>query len=118
MSGLTLDMTTLEILKGIKCACPAIDRRLFNHYPIFDHNDNGSRIYYAPWFVNRDGLLPQQVKALEVLDAAIKKLSIIEVQLAKGHALYVDNGRVLHGRGAVESDSKRHLVRHWIGVTS
>jgi len=39
---------------------------------------------------------------------------LIKIRLRRGDLLIIDNGRILHGRGELRSDSKRELLRAWI----
>ena len=114
LSEISIDEATVTSLRHVKCACPATDRKNFSHHPVFDSEGNKARFYYAPWFVQREKALPEHQAALVKFEKALLPITIQSVTLKPGQALYVDNGRMLHGRNAIPEDSKRLLIRHWV----
>jgi len=77
-----------------------------------DHDD----LFCSPWLraIERDAA---QVEALTFLRNVLSdgaKASAIKMRLRAGEALFVDNRRVLHGRGSISPTSQRTLHRVWI----
>lgn len=75
---------------------------------------NGAfRVYYAPWHL-LDSYPPEQQAALDALGKFLRAQRPVVHALADGESLFLDNGRMLHGRAAFPPDSGRHLERVWI----
>ena len=63
------------------------------------------------------GTRPDKQRALDELKASLQQRAashLIKIRLRRGDLLIIDNGRILHGRGELRSDSKRELLRAWI----
>jgi alpha-ketoglutarate-dependent taurine dioxygenase len=74
------------------------------------------KVYYAPWLVAPD-LSEAERKLAERFDEYLAKKAAttpIRIRLKPGEMLFIDNHRVLHGRGELPPDSRRHLVRLYI----
>jgi hypothetical protein len=71
-------------------------------------------VYYAPWHL-LDNYPPEQRAALDALQEFLRAQRPVARALAEGESLFLDNGRMLHGRTAFPADSGRHLERAWIG---
>lgn len=84
--------------------------------PIVRASPAGDRLFFASWIkpVERD---PHSLAAFDTLRDEIDRRAsthIQEVRLSEGEVLLIDNGRVLHGRGAIALGSRRRLRRFWI----
>ncbi len=78
----------------------------------------GYRVYYAPWQLPAD-LDPRRARALEAFRDDLERRrreATMAVRLAPGESLFIDNHRLLHGRGALLADSRRHIVRLYVGA--
>ncbi len=77
--------------------------------------------YYCPLIINPDSILPEhETDFFRVMDK-ISELMLkehrknrIEVNLGKNEALFINNRFMLHARGNLHEDSKRHLKRIWV----
>ncbi len=84
--------------------------------PIVRATREGDRLFFAPWIspLEQD---PVSLSAFDALRAAVERLcstDVQEVRLIEGEVLVIDNGRFLHGRGALAGASRRRLRRFWI----
>jgi|GEM_PF-1097403 len=84
--------------------------------PIVRATPDGDRLFFASWIkpLERD---PHSLAAFDALRAEIERRTtshVQEVRLAEGEVLVIDNGRLLHGRGALQTSSRRRLRRFWI----
>jgi alpha-ketoglutarate-dependent taurine dioxygenase len=73
-------------------------------------------LFCSPW-LRAVGNDPSQQRALDELKASLQQRAashLIKIRLRRGDLLIIDNGRILHGRGELRSDSKRELLRAWI----
>jgi len=73
-------------------------------------------IYFVPWLVQQPDDNPTR-RLLERFIGYVRdkeENGLIPVRLERGQSLFIDNRRMLHGRGALPEDSRRHLVRVYI----
>ena len=70
------------------------------------------RVNYAPWLLPEMG--EDQKAAVAALEDALSTVGATSLRLAPGQALFIDNWRILHARGAVRPNSRRHLKRIWL----
>jgi hypothetical protein len=110
----------LAILTGINVTysvwLPGADRESFLCEPLLTRTVFGYRTYYQSWFL-LDRYTAEQTAALNKFDGYIhhmREAHSKDVKLAKKECLFIDNRRILHGRNALGSDSKRHLIRLYI----
>ena len=72
------------------------------------------RLFFTPWlrplFLSWDG----RFALAAFRDALAHAPHALEVRLAPGELLFIDNHRMLHGRGPLPQESKRRLRRLWI----
>ena len=110
----------LSILEGINIQ---VSERLldseeekFTLEPLVSRDRKGYRVYYQPWLL-LDSYDPEQAAALKRFSAYLKHkqtMQLLRVPIKKYQSLFIDNNRILHGRGAIAQSSKRHLVRFFI----
>ena len=62
-----------------------------------------------------DNLSREQKEAFEAFNTRVRDAEPIKFRLEPEECLIIDNGRVLHGRSSLSSDSDRLLKRYWIG---
>lgn len=86
-------------------------------YPLVSERQGRLRLYYSYWLADAR-LSDEQRGALDALEAAVQRGPRIELRLTPGDILAIDNGRMLHGRSAIEGSKARHLRRYWIEDTS
>ena len=110
----------LAVLTSINVAysiwLPGSDRESFLNEPLLSNTPFGYRTYYQSWFL-LDRYSDEQAAALNKFADYINHMrekNSIDVKLAKGECLFVDNRRILHGRNALGYGSKRHLIRLYI----
>jgi hypothetical protein len=79
---------------------------------------NGEEIFCSPW-LRPVSDRPDHVEALGLLRDRISAAaaSCGSIRLREGQAVFVDNRRVLHGRGRLREDSRRCLLRIWVRRT-
>jgi alpha-ketoglutarate-dependent taurine dioxygenase len=73
-------------------------------------------VFYVPWFVERpdDEAGRDRLGRFGRLVYEAHRTSRLEIRLERGQCLFIDNRRMLHGRGALPEDSRRHLVRLYL----
>ncbi len=108
----------LAILSTIQVNCPVLesDTQNFRQEPLISKSDSAYHVYYAPWLL-LDGYQEQQSRLLEKFDRYLRdreRTQLIRVRLEKQESLFIDNRRMLHGRGPIAADSKRHLIRVYL----
>jgi len=85
--------------------------------PVVAHGGGRYRIFfYIPWSLPTK-VEPAQADLLDKLAQYVRsqqQTELIRIRLAKGEGLFIDNHRMLHGRGALPEGSKRHLIRYYI----
>ena len=102
---------TCHALADVALGCPTIDSvSPTGTWPMLE----GGRIYYVPW---REPASPTQAGhlALSGWRHWVSRTRPMQVRLEENQALFIDNGRILHGRGALTAASRRLLHRVWIG---
>ncbi|MBX3360103.1 MAG: TauD/TfdA family dioxygenase [Phycisphaeraceae bacterium] len=87
-----------------------------SRWPIVRASPHGDRLFYADWIkpIEAD---PHSGMAFDALKAEIGRRTqshVEEVRLSEGEVLIINNGRYLHGRKPLASDSQRRLRRFWI----
>ena len=84
--------------------------------PLITRVGTGVKVFFVPWQVTpptderRAGALGGFVRYLE---GEVDR-DCLRIRLDAGQCLFVDNHRMLHGRGALAAGSRRHLVRLYI----
>lgn len=110
---LKLGPETINRLERMHLPCPdlcSIEPRPGQEVPIWQ--PDLQRFFFAPWLAGKclhdsgAGTLLQLLANTHVFDATIR--------LEEGDALLIDNHRMLHGRAALERNSRRWLTRYWI----
>lgn len=84
--------------------------------PVLMPRADGHGVYYPP-VVRPEEPEPEALVALQDLAERVREIGPTEqirIRLAVKDALFVDNGRMLHGRGPLPQNSPRLLRRAWI----
>ncbi|MEC7518835.1 MAG: TauD/TfdA family dioxygenase [Myxococcota bacterium] len=86
--------------------------------PVVSRRGGCLALFHAPWLAPVDAT-PEGRRALRSLRAALGEAErrALEIRLAPGELLFVDNRRILHGRAALSDCSPRRLRRLWIETT-
>jgi hypothetical protein len=102
----------LHLLNKIEVRIPNSSQRA----PLVSLRQSSLAYYYAPWLVE-EPREPELAAALGKFTQAIDSYSrylMKSVSLREGEALFIDNKRVMHGRGKLNEKSRRFLKRVWI----
>lgn len=106
-----------EVLRRAALRCPPVSGGPATlEYAVLSRTGEVDRLFCSPWLHSSSGDLVEQ-SALDALRASLKEeaqRALLKVSLQAGDVLIVDNGRVLHGRGAIAEHSPRVLHRSWI----
>lgn len=88
-------------------------------WPVLRETPEGAAVFCSPWLRSASPN-PDHTEVLEIfrhqLSDAIGR-ERISIRLEPGDALFVNNRRVLHGRGAIDPASRRCLRRLWVQRT-
>lgn len=85
------------------------------HPMVTTRPDGRVRVYYSYWLLE-GGLDPEARAAFEAFACAVDGDRTFKLRLEPGDVLCIDNGRMLHGRTAIEGAKARHLRRYWIAA--
>jgi hypothetical protein len=114
-----------KVLGTINVRCPDPDPKRHNPdvgvvayflWPLLTQKATRCHVYYAPWLL-LDSYDEEQSRAIEKFAEYLRakeENQAIRIRLKKGESLFIDNNRMLHGRGSIQPDSKRFLKRVWI----
>jgi hypothetical protein len=94
------------------------DKGLVAHllWPLVTLKATRCEVYYVPWLM-LDSYNEEQSRVIEKFSAYVRakeETQVIRIRLKEGESLFIDNNRMLHGRGPMRQDSKRFLKRVWI----
>jgi len=115
----------IEIMKRTRIGYPDPDpnrhnpdRGLVAHlfWPLLSERARRTEVYYVPWLLI-DSYDEQQRRLLEKFAEYLRRKEeheLITIRLKAGESLFIDNNRILHGRGPIQEDSQRFLKRIWI----
>ena len=83
------------------------------HIPVWQTRDGRDLYQYIAWSppAFEDGAAQAAFERFQGLINNAIRSDVIEVDLQKGDALFLDNNRVMHGRHALPRNSKRYLKR-------
>jgi hypothetical protein len=110
----------LEILSRIDLWSPSrkseSEPETLTPVPLLSRKNGRYKLFYAPWLL-RDSYDAEATSVLEKFVAYVNNLEgkqLISLPIKKHDTIFIDNGRMLHGRGALPETSKRHLVRLYL----
>jgi hypothetical protein len=115
----------LEVMRGISVRYPHPDPQYHNPdqgriahllWPLLTGKAKRPEVYYVPWLL-LDSYDETQNRVLEKFARYLRAKEenrVIRIRLREGESLFIDNNRMLHGRGAIQPDSRRFLKRVWI----
>jgi len=89
-------------------------------WPMLTEKAKHHEVYYVPWLLldSYDEKQSSVIKKFAEYLRAKEENHAITIRLKEGESLFIDNNRMLHGRGAIRPDSKRFLKRVWIKRSS
>jgi hypothetical protein len=85
-------------------------------WPLVTEKSTRTEVYYAPWLLT-DSYDENQRRVLAKFAEYIRTKEdnqLVRIRLEAGESLFIDNNRMLHGRGSISQNSKRFLKRVWI----
>jgi hypothetical protein len=110
----------LEVLTKVELLSPGRDgstgAETLTPTPLLTSQNGKHRIFYASWLL-QDSYGDEATQVLEKFAAYLKRKEesqLISLPIKKQDTIFIDNGRMLHGRGALAAESKRHLVRFYL----
>ena len=112
----------LMTMTGIEIRCPDADPNRHNPdkgiisyflWPMLTKQRTRFEVYYVPW-LKLDSYSAEQREIIQQFDTYLLAKEVINIRLNEGETLFIDNNRLLHGRGPIHTGSKRFLKRVWI----
>ena len=110
----------LEILSRVELLSPArkseAEQETFTPVPLLSKANGRFKVFYAPWLL-RESEDPAISKVMDKFAAYLKNkedTQLIVLPIKPGDTVFLDNHRMLHGRGELPQTSKRHLVRFYL----
>jgi hypothetical protein len=110
----------LEILSRVELLSPArnsdTEQETFTVKPLLTKTSGKYKIFYAPWLLRESEDAARQ-KIAEKFAAYVKnkeETQLIVLPIKPRDTVFLDNHRMLHGRGELPQTSKRHLVRFYL----
>jgi hypothetical protein len=84
--------------------------------PLLTRCDGRYRVFYAPWLVRGPHARESSAILKKFCDYLGDKeaTQLVRLRLKKNECIFVDNHRMLHGRGPIAEGSKRRLVRFYL----
>jgi alpha-ketoglutarate-dependent taurine dioxygenase len=115
-----LSAEELEVLARIRVGHarpdPLTGKETLHHAPLLERRGSGWAVFYVPWFVEppEDDAGRDRLARFGRLVHEAHRAGGLEIRLERRQCLFIDNRRMLHGRGALPQDSRRHLVRLYL----
>ena len=110
----------LEILSKVDLWSPSrkseTEAEMLTPVPLLSQKNGRYKIFFAPWLL-RDSYANESAAILEKFVAYVSGLEekqLISLPIKKHDTIFIDNGRMLHGRGALPETSRRHLIRLYL----
>src|SRR5215467_1846619 len=110
----------LEILSRIDLWSPSrkseTEPEELTPVPLLSRKNGRYKIFYAPWLL-RDSYDDEATSTLKKFVDYINELEekqLVSLPIKKQDTIFIDNGRMLHGRGALPETSRRHLIRLYL----
>ena len=113
-------LSSLELLAPPVTA-PGQEREdLYYQAPLISKSDDGYRVYYIPWLVPDwpDSASREMLTRFSDYLKNKEETQLIRLPIEKQESVFINNHRMLHGRGALTENSKRYMLRHYISVPS
>ena len=107
-------LSRVELLSPTKK--PEAEQETLTPTPLLTKTNGKYKIYYAPWLL-RESEDPSVRKIAEKFAAYVKnkeETQLIVLPVKPRDTVFLNNHRMLHGRGELPRTSKRHLVRFYL----
>lgn len=110
----------LQILCTVELLSPTrkseAEQETLTPMPLLTKTNGRYKIFYAPWLL-RESEAPAVREVMEKFAAYVKnkeETQLIKLDIKPRDTVFLDNHRMLHGRGELPQTSKRHLVRLYL----
>jgi hypothetical protein len=110
----------LTVLSGVNVQYmirnPSSQEEEVVYEPLISQDNATYRVFYVPWNLSNHHN-PEQTALLEKFSEYVaykQRTELIRVRLAPKESLFINNHRMLHSRGKLPENSKRHLIRYYI----
>lgn len=110
----------LEILSRVELLSPTrkseAEQETLTPVPLLTKTNGKYKIFYASWLL-RESEDPAVRKVMEKFASYVKnkeETQLIRLDVKPRDTVFLDNHRMLHGRGELPQTSKRHLVRLYL----
>ena len=110
----------LGILGGVQLLSPTrkseAEQETFTPVPLLSKADGRFKVFYAPWLLPQSEA-PSVRKIMEKFATYLKnkeETQLIVLPIKPRDTVFLDNHRILHGRGELSQTSRRHLVRFYL----
>jgi hypothetical protein len=107
-------LSRVELLSPTKK--PEAEQETLTPTPLLSKTNGKYKIYYAPWLLRDSGDVGVRA-VMEKFTAYLKnkeETQLIVLPVKPGDTVFLNNHRMLHGRGELPQTSKRHLVRLYL----
>ncbi len=95
---------------------PSTNEEEVVYEPLISQDNATYRVFYIPWnLLNHNNR--EQATLLEKFSEYVaykQRTELIKIRLAPKESLFIDNHRMLHSRGKLPENSRRHLIRFYI----
>lgn len=111
--------TELSVLSGVNVSYTirnSSNKEEIFYEPLISKNNATYRIFYVPWNLS-NSCNREQTALLEKFSEYVvhkQRTQLIKIRLAPTECLFIDNHRMLHSRGKLPENSRRHLIRYYI----
>ena len=110
----------LEILAKVELWMPTrkseAEQETLTPVPLLSKTNGKYKIFYAPWLL-RESEDSEVRRVAEKFSGFVKnkeETELIRLEVKPQDTVFLDNHRMLHGRGELPQTSKRHLVRFYL----
>jgi len=104
--------SVLERLRGLRIFGPKVFEGEPERFPFLSQRHGREKIYYPFWMTKE--IEARQRVALLAFKRLTEEEQCMRCLLQPGDLLVIDNGRMLHGRAAVNGMRRRFVRRYWI----
>jgi hypothetical protein len=110
----------IDVLRKVELWMPTrkseAEQETLTPVPLLTKTNGKYKIFYAPWLL-RESEDVEVRRVTEKFSAYVKKkeeTQLIRLDVKPQDTIFLDNHRMLHGRGELSQTSKRHLVRFYL----
>lgn len=109
-----------EILSRVELLSPVItsesEKETLIIKSLLTKKNGKFEIFYVPWLVreSEDAAVRKMVEKFAAYVKNKEETQLIVLPVKPGDTVFLDNHRMLHGRGELSRTSKRHLVRFYL----